>query len=248
MKVYFINRFVLLAIFSIFICVILIVSPIKNTFLHIICSNESREVDRVIKEFKVKEKLIALTFDDGPHPTFTGKILDLLKWYNAKATFFIIGEQADKFPEIIIREIKDGHEIGNHMYHHDEVCRMLPNDLKRDLRRSDQALHTIIGKRVALYRPTSGYYDDKIIEIAQSMNYKVILWSLDSRDWTGQSGWIIARNILKGVKPGSIILFHDFGGNRNNTTKTLEILLPELTNKGYQFVTVSTLQKKNMAR
>ncbi|HEX3045218.1 MAG TPA: polysaccharide deacetylase family protein [Bacillota bacterium] len=248
MKIYFINRYLLFALLFISTGIILILSPVKDLFLHIDCSSESRETKGVIKELKVNEKVVALTFDDGPSPTFTGKILDLLKWYNARATFFIIGEQAEKFPEIVIREIKEGHEIGNHMYHHDEVWRMLPLDLKRDLERSEQVIYQITRKKVALYRPTSGFYNDKIIGIARSMNYKVILWSLDSRDWTGRKGWIIAGNILKGVRPGSIILFHDFGGDRSNTINALEVLLLELVKNGYQFVTISDLLEKNLAQ
>lgn len=197
----------------------------------------------IVREVKVNEKLIALTFDDGPSPTYTNKILDLLKQYHAKGTFFVIGEQPEKYPEIIKRELKEGHEIANHMYQHREVYGMPIDELKEDLEHSHWAIYQITGQSMRLYRPTSGYCNEKIYEVACSLNYTVIIWTwgLDSRDWTGLNGRLIARKIIEAVKPGGIILFHDLGGNRNNTIQALEILIPELISQGYQLVTVSKL-------
>lgn len=198
----------------------------------------------IIKEVDTKEKMIALTFDDGPSPSFTGRILDILKQYNAKATFFIIGEQAEKLPELVKRQINEGHEIGNHMYRHREVFQMPAPEIREDLERSHRVIGDITGKPIKLYRPTSGYYNENIVGVAWSLEYMVVLWSIDSKDWSGMKPGAIAKKILKKVKPGSIVLFHDLGGYRDTTVKALEIVLPELARRGYRFLTVSELLEK----
>ena len=197
----------------------------------------------IVWEVNVREKLIALTFDDGPSPTFTDKILDLLARYHAKGTFFVMGKQAEKYPSIILREYREGHEIGNHTYNHREINQMSFEELKREVLRAHQVIFQIIGNDVKLFRPTSGFYNEKIVKVAGLLNYKVVIWTWgqDSRDWTKTSGESIAKRIIKTVKPGDIILFHDQGGDHSNTVKALEILLPVLEEQGYQFTTVSAL-------
>lgn len=197
----------------------------------------------IVWEANVQQKLVALTFDDGPSPTFTEKILDLLAKYNAKGTFFVMGKQAEKYPDIILREYREGHEIGNHTYNHREVNKMSYEELKKDLESAHQVIFHIIGKDMKIFRPTSGFYDEKIVKVAKLLNYKVVIWTWgqDSRDWTGISGQSIALQIAKTVRPGNIILFHDRGGDHSNTVKALEILLPILKDQGYQFITVSAL-------
>lgn len=198
----------------------------------------------IIKEVDTKEKMIALTFDDGPSPSFTGRILDILKRYNAKATFFLIGEQAEKMPDLVKRQINEGHEIGNHMYRHREVFQMPAPEIREDLERSHRVIGDITGKPIKLYRPTSGYYNESIVGVAWSLEYMVVLWSIDSKDWSGMKPGAIAKKILKKAKPGSIVLFHDLGGYRDTTVKALEIVLPELARRGYRFLTVSELLER----
>jgi polysaccharide deacetylase family sporulation protein PdaB len=199
----------------------------------------------VVWEVKTEKKLVALTFDDGPSPTFTSQILNLLDQYNAKATFFIIGKEAEKYPNLIMREFKEGHEIANHTYSHQEVTEMSEYELKVELRQTHKIIQQIIGEDVKLFRPTSGYYADYIVRVARSLDYTVIIWTWgqDSRDWTQRNGELIAKRIIKTVKPGDIILFHDRGGDRSNTIKALQIILPVLKEKGYKFVTVSEILK-----
>jgi peptidoglycan-N-acetylglucosamine deacetylase len=197
----------------------------------------------IVWEVNVREKLIALTFDDGPSPTFTNKILDLLARYHAKGTFFVMGKQAEKYPGIILREYQEGHEIGNHTYNHREINQMSFEELKREVLQAHQIIFKITGNDVKLFRPTSGFYNEKIVKVAGLLNYKVVIWTWgqDSRDWSKKSGESIAMRIIKTVKPGDIILFHDQGGDHSNTVKALQILLPALKEQGYQFTTVSTL-------
>ncbi len=203
-------------------------------------------IGAIVWDVCVREKLLALTFDDGPSPTFTREILDLLAKYNAKATFFVMGKQAQMYPEIVLREHREGHEIGNHTYSHPEVNHIPFEELKEDLFQAHQLIAEITGGNMALFRPTSGFYDDKIVKVARLLGYKVVIWTWgqDSRDWTGISGQTIAMRLIKTVKPGNIILFHDQGGNRSNTITALNIILPVLTRQGYHFSTVSGLLQK----
>ncbi|MGE5559359.1 MAG: polysaccharide deacetylase family protein [Bacillota bacterium] len=197
----------------------------------------------IVWDVAIKDKMIALTFDDGPSPTFTGPVLDLLGKYHAKATFFTIGAQAEKFPAMIRRMIQEGHEIGNHTHLHQEIPGMSENELTSDLIRSHRVIQRIAGVNMKLFRPTSGFYNNTVVKVAHAMNYLVVIWTWgqDSRDWTPISGKAIAQKIIRSIKPGYIILFHDQGGNRRNTIEALEIILPSLQARGFQCVTVSTL-------
>lgn len=197
----------------------------------------------VFWEAAVKEKYIALTFDDGPSPTFTNQILDVLALNGAKGTFFVVGKLAEVHPEIVVRESREGHEIGNHSYEHREINRLSPKDLQNDLFRAHEAIFRINGVNIKVYRPISGYYDAKVVQVAEMLHYKVIIWTwgLDSRDWTRTSGEAIASRVLTAIRPGSILLFHDQGGDRSNTIQALHIILPALRKQGYRFVTVSRL-------
>ena len=216
----------------------------SNPVSHVFYDRVFWGMSGVYWEVKVNEKEAALTFDDGPSPTFTNKILDLLKRYQAKATFFVVGKQAERFPNLVLREYNEQHELGNHTYEHREINGMTEDELKKDLELSHQIVFKITGQRMRLFRPTSGNINDRLVKAARSLNYNIIIWKQDSRDWTGLNGKIIAVRILKTIQPGSIILFHDLGGNRKNTLLALEIILPELSRQGYQFVTVSELLKR----
>lgn len=205
----------------------------------------------IVWEGSTSYKKVALTFDDGPSPTFTEQILDILKAYNAKVTFFVIGKRVEMYPEIVRRQHREGHEIGNHTYEHREVNRLSAAELEDELRRADQAIKEVIGKNARVFRPTSGYYDEKIVRVANKFNYSVIIWTWgqDTRDWAYVKGWRIAQKVIKNVKPGDIILFHDQGGDRSNTVEALKILLPALSEKGYKFVTLTdllNLEQKHM--
>lgn len=199
----------------------------------------------VVWEVRSTRKQVALTFDDGPSPTFTGQILDLLKIYDAKATFFVIGKRAEEYPEELRRQFKEGHEIGNHTYEHREVNKLSVTELQAELIRAQYAIQKVVPAEIRLFRPTSGYYDEKVVEAARAMNYSVIIWTWgqDTRDWTNQKGWKIAQKVIRSVKPGDIILFHDQGGDRSNTVEALRIILPALSAKGYSFITVSELMR-----
>jgi peptidoglycan-N-acetylglucosamine deacetylase len=213
-------------------------------------STKSREAyektGRVIWEVNTKKKLIALTFDDGPHPVFTPQILDILAKHNAKATFFVAGNKVVRFPDLLKREVNEGHEIANHTFHH-IYGNITSAKLSAELEETDKIIKKFTGLKPSLYRPVGGFYNDVIINTALKNGKEVVLWSWDqdSRDWANPPASQICSYIKKGVKPGNIILFHDWHGSEYtqncSTVTALDNILDFLDKNGYKCVTVSEL-------
>ncbi|MCZ2258097.1 polysaccharide deacetylase family protein [Sporosarcina sp. G11-34] len=199
----------------------------------------------ILWDVQTEEKVIALTFDDGPHATYTAEILDLLSAHDAKATFFVLGERAEKFPNLILRQKNEGHEVANHTYSHPYSS--TPENLEMELKKTNEIIFEITGTYPLLYRPVGGSYNEPTINTAVKNGYKVVLWSWhqDTEDWKRPGVNKIVEKVLSGAKPGDVVLFHDAGGNRSQTVKALEEILPELKKEGYEFVTVSELLNRN---
>lgn len=197
----------------------------------------------IVWELSMPHKAIAITFDDGPSPSFTRQIMDLFSHYGGYATFFVTGSQVEKFPEVLQEIVRRHHEIGNHLYHHRPIPLLSEYHLYLELQKTHQLVQKLTGITIRLFRPINGFYDEKVVRVARSMNYQVIIWSQDSQDWSKKDGKEIAANILKHIRPGQILLFHDQGGNRTNTVDALKIILPELAAQGYHFITVSQMIK-----
>lgn len=205
---------------------------------------EYEKTGRVIWETNTKEKLVAITFDDGPHEVFTPQILDLLAKYDAKATFFVTGKNALLYPKVLKREADEGHEIGNHTFHHFSSRRMSSLQLSMELDKTDEAIEKIIGRKPTLYRPVEGVYNDTIIETAHKKGFDVILWSWDqdALDWRNPKAAKIVDHVQKGLSPGDIIILHDWNMNRSSeTVKAMEPILKLLKDNGYKSVTISEL-------
>lgn len=206
------------------------------------------EGPRVVKEARVDEsaKAIAVTFDDGPNPTFTPQVLSLLDRYKARATFFVSGIQAEKFPDLL-REISvRGHEIGNHCYQHIDFTKLPLERFLTDVQRADALIAAATGGNPVLYRPTLGRYSPTMVAAMAAQGRRTILWSYktNSNDsWLNPSAHYIVSRVTNGVKPGSIVLLHDHGGNRTNTVVALGEILPILSARGFSFVTVGELLK-----
>ncbi|MFQ3543945.1 polysaccharide deacetylase family protein [Halobacillus rhizosphaerae] len=202
---------------------------------------------RAIWEIPTNKKMIALTFDDGPSEIYTPLVLDVLKEYRAKATFFVVGERAENFPEIVQREVKAGHEVANHTYTHPNIRTMNKDSFIKELRQTNEIIHQLTGFSPKLFRPPGGAYNESIIYTANEEGYTVVLWSWhqDTLDWKQPGTSTIVRNVINNVRNGDIILFHDYGGNRMQTINALKKILPELKKQGYEFVTVSELTRMN---
>ena len=191
------------------------------------------------------ELKIALTFDDGPHPRKTLQILDILAEYKIRATFFLIGENVEYYPEAAKRIISEGHEIGNHTYSHPHnMNKTDKNEIFREMEACEKSIYKVLGCKTTLFRPPEGVVDEYIRTAALSRGYNVILWSIDTRDWAGASVDTIISGIVKNISPGDIILMHDYTGKHAHTIEALRIMIPKLLEMGYSFVSVSDLINK----
>lgn len=197
--------------------------------------------DIFFKNGSREEKMIALTFDDGPHPKETNQILDVLCKYNVKGTFFVVGKHANWYSEPLIRAAKEGHEIGNHTFSHPDISNLSSDDITREIKECEDTLVKLTGKKTTLFRPPYGSYNkEKLGEIAKKSGYKIILWTtIDAKDWKNPPPSQIANIIINKAENGDIILLHDYG--TENTVKALDMIIPKMIEKGFKFVTVSEL-------
>lgn len=188
-----------------------------------------------------KLKKVALTFDDGPHPRYTEQILSILKQYNITATFFIIGINAENYPETLKTIANTNCEIANHTFSHKNVRNMSSEEIKNEILRCEEAIFNIAGVHTALFRPPEGACVSQVKSAVKNLNYNMILWSIDTRDWAHNPSQAIADDIISNIKDGDIILMHDYISGINTTCEALRIIIPKLLNEGYEFVTVSEL-------
>ena len=186
-------------------------------------------------------KQIALTFDDGPSRRNTQEILSILKEYGVSATFFVIGENAEKDPDRIRMIFDEGHEIGNHTYTHAYISQISEDALRKEIQKTEDVLREITGERPVVFRPPGGYYNDASLKVVEKMGYRSVLWSLDTRDWSMLKCGAIVSKVEKNVKGGDIILFHDLEDKRLATPAALREILPFLVENGYEFVTISQM-------
>jgi len=195
----------------------------------------------VIHSHENSSMKIALTFDDGPSSKYTAKILDILKKHNVKATFFVIGENAVRYPELVIREIEEGHEIGNHTYSHRKITALNDSAIQDEISYTEEIIYEIYDYRPSIFRPPEGQITDRVVCAAKKLDYSIIMWNIDTRDWAHTPVNDIVNNVLVNIKSGDIILFHDFVSKMSPTPEALEKIIPVLIERGYNFVTVSEL-------
>lgn len=188
-----------------------------------------------------KQMKIALTFDDGPHPRYTPQILEILDEYKIKATFFVVGINAQNYPDTMESVIKKGHEIGNHTYSHPHVSCLNPKTLKDEVEKCESTIYGLTDYKTKLFRPPEGMIDADVRSVLRSLDYKVILWDIDTLDWANTPSETIAHNVIKNIKSGDIVLMHDYIAHNSPTPDALRIFIPELLEKGYKFVVISEL-------
>ena len=182
---------------------------------------------------------IALTFDDGPQEKLTPKLLDLLAQHHIKATFFVIGQNAAEYPDIVARAAREGHEIGNHSWSHPNLAKMSDENIRRQLHQTDDAIKQATGKRPTLMRPPYGNLSTRQKQwIHQEFGYRIVLWDVDPLDWKRPGPSVICNRIVKETRPGSIVLSHDI---HPGTIEAMHATLDQLEAKGFKFVTVSEL-------
>jgi peptidoglycan/xylan/chitin deacetylase (PgdA/CDA1 family) len=182
---------------------------------------------------------IAITFDDGPSEKLTPKLLDLLAAQHIKATFFVIGQNAAAYPAILKRIVREGHEIGNHSWSHPSFAKLSDESVRRELRKTDDAIAAVVGRRPTLLRPPYGSITPRQKRwIYDEFGYQTILWDVDPLDWKRPGPSVIANRIVKGTRSGAIILSHDI---HPGTIEAMPATLADLAAKGFKFTTVSEL-------
>lgn len=196
----------------------------------------SQEVStgKIAEEEDVAKK-IALTFDDGPHPRYTEQLLDGLKERNVVATFFVTGENAENYPDIIRREQEEGHLIGNHTYSHIQLTSGNRETFREELVKTNEILENITGEKVSFVRPPYGSWDKSF---EKELNMFPVLWNIDPLDWCSHNAECIAAKVVEKAGDGDIILMHDYYDT--SVTAALEVV-DVLQKRGFQFVTVEEI-------
>lgn len=182
---------------------------------------------------------IAMTFDDGPHPAHTPRLLDILRARNIKATFFVIGRNVDLYPHIARRTVAEGHEIANHTYTHRLLSKLSDSEIRQDLTRCRDAVSRACGYQMRVMRPPyGGLLPRQRVMVHAEFGYPTILWSVDPLDWKRPGPGVVTSRILRGTNPGGIVLAHDIHAQ---TIDAMPATLDGLLRKGFHFVTVSQL-------
>jgi peptidoglycan/xylan/chitin deacetylase (PgdA/CDA1 family) len=188
-------------------------------------------------------KVVALTFDDGPNPHATPAILDALAARNVKATFFILGRHADRWPDIVARVKADGHMIGNHGWHHRKLHLKGPGYVRKDLTMGTESIMKAAGMVPRLFRAPHGFRSPWVSPIAASLGQRTVGWSRGVWDSAKPGVEAIVERTVNGTRPGRIMLLHDgdgydIDGDRTQTAAAIPIIVDRLLEKGYRFVTV----------
>lgn len=218
-----------------------ILSPFKQVNTGVPVWARFGKDDGVFARVNTEEKVIALTFDDGPHPSLTPKILNILDEYGVKATFFVVGENAEFYPQALKKIALRGHEIGNHTFTHLAESSTNCDKVKEEIIKTEDVIFKLTAKKTFLFRPPTGYCCDSAVKMTKDLGYKTVVWDIDTRDWAHTSPQKILSEVRKYAQNGSIILFHDFIGKDSPTPEALRLVIPWLKSQGYSFLTVGEM-------
>jgi len=225
---------------TVIITLILLVFSIKGLLW--LKSYRSPQVFGVaIHRISTTDKVVALTYDDGPNPPYTDQILQVLQDLDVKATFFLLGEELEKHPEYVEKISGLGHDIGNHSWSHTQLIFKSPAFIKNEISKTDTLIKSLGYDKEIHFRAPYGRKLFILPWILSSQNRKHILFDVAPDDWECPSVDIIVDKVMQSVKPGSIILFHDGGGNRSQTVQATRIVIEKLKADGYKFLTIGQM-------
>lgn len=195
------------------------------------------------------KKVVALTFDDGPYPPFTQNLLTVLEEKQVKATFFVVGNNASKYLEVVRQIAGQGHEVALHAGEHKDFLKLNSSELEGNISSGQKVLEELTGKPVKYMRPPHGFRDWAVMEATTDAGLKLVNWSVIPRDWTNPGAKEIADRVCKDVFPGAIVLLHDGDApsqtaSREQTVEATALIIDELHKQGYNFVTVSQLLER----
>jgi peptidoglycan-N-acetylglucosamine deacetylase len=202
-------------------------------------SGWTRSIDDTYTRVTTSRRVIAITFDDGPHPENTPRLLDMLKERKIKATFYVVGDMVKYSPELLRRMIAEGHEIGNHTVSHGNLARMSDEALLRELRAAHEQIIAETGVTPRSMRPPGGAIKKSQKELMmKEFGYPTILWSVDPEDWKRPGPAVVTSRLVSGASPGGILLVHDL---HKPTVDAMPSTFDQLLAQGYEFVTVTEL-------
>jgi len=190
------------------------------------------------------DKLVALTFDDGPDPRYTPQILNILAQYHIKATFFVVGNNIKEYPDILIREIQAGNEIENHTYTHPNLHLKSITETEEEIIRNQELIESYTHKRPQYFRPPKGLLSKKMIDLCTANDYQVVLWTICLEHYASKTPQAMAARVVTSASPNTIILAHDGRLDRSKTVQALPLLIEGYLNKGYRFVTIDEMFKE----
>lgn len=202
----------------------------------------------VLTHKETTRKIIALTFDDGPYPPYTQQLLEVLRQKQVKATFFMVGENAAKHPQIVKMVLADGHQIALHAGKHQDLLKLDPEALNNNITSGKTVLEAITKMKITAMRPPHGFKDWQVVKAINAAGLQIVNWSVIPRDWTNPGADTIASRVLRDASPGAIVLLHDgdspkMTAPRQQTIEATAKIIDELRKQGYEFVTVDELKK-----
>ncbi|MEH0820323.1 MULTISPECIES: polysaccharide deacetylase family protein [unclassified Micromonospora] len=176
---------------------------------------------------------VALTFDDGPNPQYTPQVLEILREFQVRATFCVVGENVQAHPELVQAIVADGHTLCNHSWQHDvQLGSRSPATIRADLLRTNQAIHDAVPDApIAWYRQPGGAWTYPVVSVAKELGMTALHWNVDPSDWQAPGADRIATLVTRDAAPGSVVLLHDAGGDRQGTVDALRRMLPDLTSR-----------------
>ncbi len=187
-------------------------------------------------------KRAALTFDDGPHPGFTDRLIQSLGDSGVHATFFVVGKQAALHPNLVEKIFEAGHELANHSYTHRDLRTLQEQELSEELDKTHRLVESITDQKMKFFRPPGGQYNERVVKEATDLNYTMALWTVLPQDHAQPPASVIVNKVVKGVKDNAIILLHS---GVENTLTALPEIISVLKSEGYVFVTLSELSAKS---
>ncbi|CAH1220094.1 polysaccharide deacetylase family protein [Paenibacillus sp. JJ-223] len=196
----------------------------------------------LVEQVNVGEKVVAFTFDDGPHPVYTYQLLEIFRGAGGRATFFMIGQEMEAHPELAAAVHREGHEIANHTYSHPDLTKLTLETAREELLRTEELIREVTGETARIFRPPYFGVNDDILSLAAERGYQTIgAVNGGAKDWENPGIEYIVEHTRPTVRPGSILIFHDGYGERSQTVEAVRTLVKELAAEGYRFVTVSEL-------
>jgi peptidoglycan-N-acetylglucosamine deacetylase len=209
---------------------------------HLGCGSDVHPASSVIRSGPA-QRYVALTFDDGPSPDYTASILTTLEQTHTPATFFVVGSNVQRYPDLVRRAANDGFALGIHTWDHPYMTRLTSQQREWELAATAQAIHTVLGANycVRFWRPPFGDYDAAVVSQASALGLSTVTWDVDPQDWAAPGVKTIVERVLSAVHPGAIILLHDGYHSRWQTAQALPLILKGLKRLGYIPVTLPKL-------